>query len=802
MRHSLLTILLFCQIIAVFAQLPSISNHIHVDQFGYLPEEEKVAVISNPQIGFNSAESFSPGNTYEVRSYPDQNLIMSGSVNVWNGGATHSQSGDKVWWFDFSSVNVPGEYYIYDPTNDQASYPFKVGEDVFAEVLKQAVRTFFYQRSGFSKQPPYTDVKWSDGASHLGTEQDLDCRLVTNPVASTSKNLSGGWYDAGDYNKYVNFTHTVVHNLLSAYEKNPDIWTDDFNIPESGNGIPDLLDEVKWELDWLLKMQEADGSGLMKVSVTDFAAASPPTADNAFRRYGPPQASSTLTLCSNFAKASIIYGSLSDPGMQTYADTLLVRAEKAWNWIQNNPAASFYDNSGFQSANPEVSEYDQEATQFAAAVYLYIKTGEAQYKSFVDANYANIHALQWNFWYPYENVYQDALLYYANNGNATPSVANTIKNNFINSASNGNSGLLPAYQNGSDPYRAYLADQDYVWGSNQVKSHMGVIMSNMAYYDLAANDDQKEDFKNGAAGYIHFMHGVNPLNLVFLSNMGDFGAENSVNEIYHAWFGDGTVFDNAQTSSAGPVPGYLSGGPNPNYVPSQGYFSPPQDQPAQKSYLDWNTSWPQDSWQITEPAIYYQAAYIHLLSQFVEQSSSTLAVEYESFVAYERNAKVELRWKTAVETGSDFFQIERSIDGQMFERVGRVLAKGSEEEYAFTDQNPPVGKLYYRLKEIEVDGNFSYSEVRTVFVNGMFGLKASPNPMRNFFEVEVKIGANASFKLEVLDMKGRLIESREGASGPQNVYLYRMDAETFSQGIYLIKLESEEQILYKKLIKN
>ncbi|MDW3648840.1 MAG: glycoside hydrolase family 9 protein [Bacteroidia bacterium] len=802
MRHSLLSFLLCCQIIAVYAQLPTPSPHIHIDQFGYLPDAEKVAVISDPQMGFNSNESFSPGNTYEVRSYPDQNLILSGTITSWNGGATHNQSGDKAWWFDFSSLNVPGEYYIYDPGNDVASFPFKIGEDVYTEVLKQAVRTFFYQRSGFAKQAPYTDAKWSDGASHLGTEQDLDCRLVSNPLASTSKDLSGGWYDAGDYNKYVNFTHTVVHNLLSAYEKNPDIWTDDFNIPESGNGIPDLLDEIKWELDWLLKMQEADGSGLMKVSVTDFAASSPPTSDNAFRRYGPAQASATLTLASNFAKASIIFGSLSDAGMQTYGDTLLARAVKAWNWIQNNPAASFYDNSGFQSANPEVSEYDQDATKFATAVYLFIKTGEAQYKSFVDANYADIHALQWNFWYPYENVYQDALLYYANNGSATPTVANAIKNNFINSASSGNAGLLPAYQNGSDPYRAYLADQDYVWGSNQVKSHTGVIMNNMVYYDLAANDDQKEDFKNGAAGYIHFMHGVNPMNLVFLSNMKDFGAENSINEIYHAWFGDGTVYDNAQTSSVGPVPGYLSGGPNPSYAPSQGYFSPPQDQPAQKSYLDWNTSWPQDSWQITEPAIYYQAAYIHLLSQYVEQSSSTLAVEYESFVAYERNAKVELRWKTTVETGSDFFQIERSIDGQMFERVGRVLAKGSNETYSFTDQSPPEGKLYYRLKEIEVDGNYSYSEVRTVFINASFGLKADPNPIRNFINIEVKIPNNASFSLELLDMQGRLIRKIEESSDSQSSYQYTIATDKLSLGVYFLKLESEGEILYKKLLKN
>ncbi|MEM6802053.1 MAG: glycoside hydrolase family 9 protein, partial [Bacteroidota bacterium] len=784
LRHSLCTILLLLFSLILTAQLPPTSNHIHIDQFGYLPSSEKVAVISNPQVGFNASESFNPGNTYEVRSYPDKNLIFSAAPTSWNGGATDAQSGDQAWWFDFSSVNVAGEYYIYDPTNDVASHPFEIGEDVYAEVLKQAVRTFFYQRSGFSKQAPYTDPKWADGASHLGAEQDLDCRLVTNPIASTSRDLSGGWYDAGDYNKYVNFTHTVVHNLLSAYEKNPDIWSDDFNIPESGNGVPDLLDEVKWELDWLLKMQEPDGSGLMKVSVTAFQGSSPPSTDTNPRRYGPAQASSTLTLCSNFAKASLIYSSLSDAGMQVYGDTLLARAEKAWNWIIANPTPSTYDNSGFQSANPEIDAYNQDATKITAAVYLYIKTGDNKYKTFIDANYADIHALQWNFWYPYENVYQYALLYYSNNGNDTQSVANDIKNNFINSATNGNSGLLPAYQNASDPYRAFLADQDYVWGTNQVKSHTGVIMSNMAYYDLASDNDQKEAFENGAAGYIHFMHGVNPMNLVFLSNMGDYGAENSINEIYHLWFGDGTVYDNAQTSPNGPAPGYLSGGPNPSYFPSQGYFSPPQDQPRQKSYLDWNTSWPQDSWQITEPAIYYQAAYIHLLSQFVEQSSSTLSVEYESFVVFEKEANVELRWKTSSEIGSDYFLIERSIDGQMFEQMGRVNAEGGNSEYAFTDQNPPEGKLYYRLKEIEIDGNYSFSEIRTIFIEGNLGLQIYPNPTDASLEVLIEMPANTSFKIELLDTKGVQIKQDEFSPSAQTKYRLEYDLSSYASGIY------------------
>jgi hypothetical protein len=121
---------------------------------------------------------------------------------------------------------------------------------------------------------------------------------------------------------------------------------------------------------------------------------------------------------------------------------------------------------------------------------------------------------------------------------------------------------------------------------------------------------------------VHYLHGVNPLTIVYLSNMYEHGAENCANEIYHSWFGDGTIYDDALTSPNGPAPGYVPGGANPGFVQDSAYtgprLAPPLDQPIQKSYKDWNTAWPEDSWQITEPGIYYQAAYVHLLSRFVE----------------------------------------------------------------------------------------------------------------------------------------------------------------------------------------
>ena len=104
------------------------------------------------------------------------------------------------------------------------------------------------------------------------------------------------------------------------------------------------------------------------------------------------------------------------------------------------------------------------------------------------------------------------------------------------------------------------------------------------------------------------------LGMVMLSNMYAFGGEVCANEMYHTWFGNNTPYDNALSSPKGPAPGYLTGGPNKDFSYTQ--LSPPASQPPQKSYLDFNDGWPQSSWEITEPAIYYNAGYILLLSNF------------------------------------------------------------------------------------------------------------------------------------------------------------------------------------------
>lgn len=255
MKQPLLLSLLLIPFLT-FTQNYTLSSQLKVDQIGYLPTANKVAVISQAQLGYNAPESYSPPSTLEIRSTADDAMVYSGSVSAWKNGQLHDQSGDQVWHFDFSDFKTNGEYYVYDPVNEIGSYAFLIADDVYAEVLKLAVRTFYYQRCGTDKPSAYAGAEYADDVNFLGPQQDADCRLYSNPVEATSRDLQGGWFDAGDYNKYVNFAFSPMIDLLFAYLHYPGIWTDDYNIPESGNGVSDLLDELKWELDWLLRMQE------------------------------------------------------------------------------------------------------------------------------------------------------------------------------------------------------------------------------------------------------------------------------------------------------------------------------------------------------------------------------------------------------------------------------------------------------------------------------------------------------------------------------------------------------------------
>jgi hypothetical protein len=613
----------------------NISEQIIVNQIGYRATGgRKVVVFANPVVGYNSANAYIPGATFQVRRSSDNVPVFNGNVVSWKNGLTDPESGDQAWHGDFTSLTTPGEYYVYDPINDKRSFSFLIGNDVNNGVMQASVRSFYYQRVNQAKAAQHAG-SWTHALDHSGPNQDTQARLFINGAVDMTApvlDLRGGWFDAGDYNKYVPFLSTTLWNLMNAYETSPGAFPDNYNIPESGNGVPDLLDEVKYTLDFLLRMQRPDGGVLNRVSnsVSGAGNADPVTNTQA-RYYTQATTWATATMAAAAAQGSRIFAAF-EPVYPGYAQTLLAAAERAWGYLQSKPAmfpANGEDGGGtgatpgnLASAAAGSNAGDDQNRRVLAAAELLKTTGNATYKMWFEANYnkpnGGHHPLLGSKQFDGILAQQlnHAFVTYATTSGANASIVNEIRSSLRKTA---DTILLSAATNQTDPYRAFMWSGHYTWGSNQYKSQWAALL--LSAIRIGVDPAKNAQYRELAEEYVHYYLGRNPLSFVYLTNLGpkgaNLGAEKSIMEIWHYWFADGSAKYDGLNSLYGPAPGYLSGGPNQFYNAG---ITPPDGQPALKSYLDWNKSWPDKAWEITEPAIYYQAAFTMLLSAFVQDS--------------------------------------------------------------------------------------------------------------------------------------------------------------------------------------
>jgi len=618
---------------------PATARQVIVDQFGWRTTDTKVAIMAEPVLGYNNVVSYTlpaHGAAFQVRRVSDDSVAFSGTVTRWNEGATDGQSGDKVCWADFSSLTEPGAYYLYDPVNDARSYDFEIRDNVYNDILKTAGRTFYYQRCGSAVTAAYGG-NWSHAAAcHAGANQDPAAHLWKDGAdLGQPKDVHGGWHDAGDYNKYVPFTLETVWHLMTGYELNPAAFGDDWNIPESGNGVPDILDEIKFELDWLLCMQNADGSVCNRVGVLNYVTAYPHE-DTQARYYTEATSWATSTVAGLAAHGARLFADFGAayPG---YAAVLRAQAESAWTWLEANASltpASGSDGGGsggggsaFAAAEADSNAADDARRRLFAAAELFKTTGTAEYKTYFDAHY-NSASLTDNGHHPITSGYFDpapswitqlAMIVYASTAGADPVIAAAITGSLQNGIEWNVTGN---YSAAADPYRASMWDGHYCWGSNMLKAHWAFLPLAGVYLNVNAGNHAL--YRETAEEYLHYLHGRNPLSFVYLTNMGtkgaNLGGDNPVMEVYHGWFHDGSPLYDGVDSVYGQAPGFLAGGPN-QFFPI-GDIIPPASQPAQKSFKDWNTGWNaargenENSWEVTEPSIYTQAKYLSVLGYF------------------------------------------------------------------------------------------------------------------------------------------------------------------------------------------
>jgi endoglucanase len=583
-----------------------------LDQFGYRPDDPKIVRIRQPVTGFDTAWASQPRMTYYVRDAQTEEPVRTFTLDADLEAPVDALSGDHVWALDISTVTAPGEYLVTSGDGAQVSAAFRVDAGVYKPLMREAFRTFYYQRAGFAKSAPQAGAGWTDAASHLGPGQDGEARLFSAPEdAGTARDLRGGWYDGGEYHQYTNWTADHVRTLLMSYAENSEAWGDDFGIPESGNGVPDVLDEARWGLDWLLRMQSEDGSVL---SMLARDSASPPSAAKGPSLYGPASTSASLSAAGTFALAATVFRASPAEGHAAYADRLEAASLAAWRWAEANPGVMFYNNDarsdaeGFGAGQQEVDSEYLNGKRFAAAAYLSVLTGDASLQAAMDPALAETSLMATGHVDAYRHEIQDAALFLARQPGAPPELKQYLSGAITQR-------LRP------DPAPGYSVPVDALHGgSNGVMARTG-----MLYIEAArlSSGETAASYTARALDYLHYLHGANPLGQTYLSNMGAFGAETPVMKVYRVW----------QTEAA--IPGFLVGGPDPAYdrdaccpascgspesnaACGKAPLSPPQGQPPLKSYLDFNEGWPLNSWQVSQTSTGFQAAYVRLLANFVD----------------------------------------------------------------------------------------------------------------------------------------------------------------------------------------
>lgn len=594
---------------------PRLDRRLAVDQFGYRPEDAKVAVLADPRLGYDAGQRYQPSPVIEVRRWSDQAVVYRATPIPWHNGAVDAPSGDAGWWCDFSQLREPGEYCLVDPSLSLRSARFRIAPDVYLSLLREACRMFYYQRANYAKRPPWADDRWSDGAGHLGAGQDGEARAIwALDDPNLVRDCRGGWYDAGDQNKYITFLSEPIHSLLSCWRKHPRLWKFlDLGIPESGNAVPDLVDETLVGLRFLVRMQDKDGGVFLKVGCRDWKDPSPPSADRRPRFYAPKATSSTIVTAGLLAHAAWALADL--PTLTTERQDFLRRALLAWDWYQTrlDQRDTNADTQQIKSGDADRSLAEQDADAVVAAIYLFAATGEERFHAWIRKYHQRLQPWQDQRWGMWRNSEGSAITDYALLPGADPALVDAIRAKRRSEAAS-----IDIYQNDDTTIGLYRALNPIpCWGSNRTLCDLAQTVIEVDR--LLDEPDRRIGRRRIALEALHYLHGVNPQGLAYLSNGRALGIERGIDRMYHSWFGPRSRWADAATG-IGPAPAFLVGGPNPK----PGYDIPVaggngalvHQQPWQKAWADKPGT--MGIWAITEPAIYYQAAYIELLAEFVE----------------------------------------------------------------------------------------------------------------------------------------------------------------------------------------
>jgi endoglucanase len=551
---------------AASAATPTVA--IKVDQVGYLNSAAKIALVSsNP-----------PATAFTVNQSRDGKPVFSGALSA---PAEDYDSGDSLQAADFTQCIKSGTYYI-DVPGVGRSWDFDIAPDVYANTLRLAMRSYYGQRCGIAVDlgPEFPGYKHEachlEGAYHASSGK-------TGPHVSI-----GGWHDAGDYGRYVVNSGIATGTLLWTFEMyRSRLKGLNLAIPESGSGQPDMLSEIKWNLDWMLSMQDDDGGVWHKQTSEKFCGFIMPEKDKLISFVigtgKEPFKSSCAT--GDFAAVMAIAGRVYQPCNPAFGDKCLKAARKAWAWLEKNPSVTFRN-----PPNVSTGEYGDNHCadeRLWASAELFRTTGQAEYSQYFLDHYAALRKpvgsaeAEPPSW---PNVASLAFWTYALGQGGDAVAVNAIRHDLIGAADE------IAKRDLSNRYRISLTTRDYIWGSNAVLANYGM---ELLIADTLAHNRR---YREAALEDLHYLLGRNTFSLSFVTRVG----ENPFRHPHHRPSGA----DNNEE----PWPGLLSGGPNHGRQDDVMRKVSP-DLPPAKTYLD-----DQGAYSANEVAINWNAPLVFLLA--------------------------------------------------------------------------------------------------------------------------------------------------------------------------------------------
>lgn len=454
---------------------------ININQIGYLPDSEKIAVFRGDMSDKN----------FEVIDKETDKVVLSGTAQ----NEFENKTSDEINYFgDFSEIKTEGTYYI--KTANAQSYDFKIAKDVYDDAYDASLKMLYLQRCG-QELPKEFAGDFAHAECHTA--------MATIYGTDTQIDVSGGWHDAGDYGKYVVAGAKTVADMLLAYNSKPESFSDNTNIPESKNGIPDILDEVKYELGWMLKMQDIESGGVYhKVTTATFPSVIKPEDDTEKLFVYPISQAATGDFAAVMAMSYNTYKDIDS----AFADTCLAASKKAWDYIK--------DITRFESfTNPKdcvTGEYGDESIRdeksFAAAA-LYAATGEDEYLTNAVKSYAtDCHGLGWAD----VSTYANYLMVTSDLEEKDKDSYDFIMKFMIKRADE----LVELSAN--DGYFSTLK-ANYYWGSNMgiANDAMFLIMMN----EITPNEKYIETSRN----LMNYLFGTNPMSICYLTGYGTISPE-------------------------------------------------------------------------------------------------------------------------------------------------------------------------------------------------------------------------------------------------------------------------------------